>query len=145
MTHIEVAVKAAQASGELLRKNFGCALKVDEALHHDLKLALDKESQDIIFGIIAESFPDHALVGPHFCISIALKHKDEIIVGVILDPMLNDLWTVEKGGKPYLNGEEISASPRTKLEESILYIGCGHTSLLAGSTPTWNLVSRSGT
>lgn len=156
MTHIEVAVKAAQASGELLRKNFGCALKVDEALHHDLKLALDKESQDIIFGIIAESFPDHALVGeegtdgnadsdyqwivdpidgtvnffygiPHFCISIALKHKDEIIVGVILDPMLNDLWTVEKGGKPYLNGEEISASPRTKLEESILYIGCGKT------------------
>ncbi len=156
MKPIDVAVKAAHAAGELLRANFGCALKVDEALQHDLKLALDKESQDLIFGILSESFPDHALYGeegiggnqdsdyqwivdpidgtvnffygiPHYCVSIALRHKEDIIVGVIYDPSMDDLWTVEKGGKPYLNGKEISVSSRTKLEESILYVGCGKT------------------
>ncbi len=156
MTPIQVAEKAAKAAGELLRANFGKALKVDEALHHDLKLALDKESQDLIFSILSESYPEYALYGeegiggnqdsdyqwivdpidgtvnffygiPHYCISIALRHKEDIIVGVIYDPSMDDLWTVEKGGKPYLNGEEISCSPRTKLEESILYVGCGKT------------------
>lgn len=156
MKPIEVAVKAAKAAGELLRKNFETTLEVDEALHHDLKLALDKESQDLIFGIIQESYPDHALYGeegiggnqdseyqwivdpidgtvnyfygiPHYCISIALRHEDEIIVGVIYDPSMDDLWTVEKGGKAYLNDRVISVSNRTRLEESILYVGSGKT------------------
>jgi len=156
MTPLQVAVKAAKAAGALLRENAGSALKVDEALHHDLKLALDKESQELITNILLEAYPDHAIYGeeglagnqesdyhwivdpidgtvnffygiPHYCVSIALRHKDEIIVGVIYDPSMDELWTVEKGQPAYLNGVEISVSPRTKLEESILYVGCGKT------------------
>ena len=156
MTFLETAVTAAQASAELLMRHFGKELEVDEAKAHDIKLALDRESQDLITGILLEQFPDHAIYGeegmagnqdsdyqwivdpidgtvnffygiPHFCISIALRHKEELIVGVILDPAMNELWTVEKGGSALLNGKEISASPRTKLEESILFIGCGKT------------------
>ena len=46
-------------------------------------------------------------------------------MGLIYDPMLDELWTVEKGGPPALNGQLISCSPRSKLEESILFVGCG--------------------
>jgi myo-inositol-1(or 4)-monophosphatase len=46
---------------------------------------------------------------------------------VIYDPSVDELWTVVKGGKPYLNGREISVSSRTRLEESILFVGCGKT------------------
>ncbi len=156
MTAVDTAVKAAKAAGVLLRENFGCALEVDEALHHDIKLALDRESQDLITEILLGEFPDYALYGeeglagnqdsdsqwivdpidgtvnffygiPHYCISIALRHKGELTVGVIYDPSMDDLWTVVKGEKPYLNGKEISVSSRTKLEESILYVGCGKT------------------
>ncbi len=156
MTAVDTAVKAAKAAGVLFRENFGCALEVDEALHHDIKLALDRESQDLITEILLGEFPDYALYGeegiagnqesdyqwivdpidgtvnffygiPHYCISIALRHKDELTVGVIYDPSMDDLWTVVKGEKPYLNGKEISCSSRTKLEESILYVGCGKT------------------
>ncbi|MGJ8674173.1 inositol monophosphatase family protein [Rubritalea sp.] len=156
MTFLETAVTAAKSSGELLMEHFGKELSVDKALHHDIKLALDRESQDLIVGVLLEQFPDHAIYGeeglagnqdsdyqwivdpidgtvnyfygiPHFCISIALRHKDELIVGVILDPAMNELWTVEKGGPALLNGKEISASPRTKIEESILFFGCGKT------------------
>jgi len=112
--------------------------------------------QDLITDILLGETPDYALYGeegvagnqdsdyqwivdpidgtvnffygiPHYCISIALRHKDDIIVGVIYDPSMDDLWTVTKGEKPYLNGKEISCSSRTKLEESILYVGCGKT------------------
>ena len=156
MTAVETAVKAAKAAGVLLRENFGRALVVDEMKQHDIKLALDVESQELITGILLDEFPDYALYGeegvagnqdsdyqwivdpidgtvnyfygiPHYCVSIALRHKEEVIVGVIYDPSMDDLWTVVKGEKPYLNGEEISVSSRTKLEESILYVGCGKT------------------
>ncbi len=154
MTELETAIHAAQEAGKLLRANFHRPKDVDEALHHDLKLALDKESQDLITGIILKEFPGHAIYGeeglagdqsschqwivdpidgtvnffysiPHFCISIAKRVDGELVLGVIYDPMVDELWTVEKGGKPMLNGEEISVSNRTKLEESILFVGCG--------------------
>ena len=156
MKELEIAVKAAKAAGVLLKENFESALEVDEAKHHDIKLALDRESQDLITGILLGEFPDHALYGeeglagnqasdfhwivdpidgtvnyfygiPHYCVSIALRNKGELILGVIYDPSVDELWTVVKGEKPYLNGREISVSSRTKLEESILFIGCGKT------------------
>ena len=156
MKAVDTAVKAAKAAGVLLRENLGCVLEVDEAMHHDIKLALDRESQDLITKILLDEFPDYALYGeegiagnqdsdnqwivdpidgtvnffygiPHYCISIALRCKGELTVGVIYDPSMDELWTVVKGEKPFLNGKEISCSSRTKLEESILYVGCGKT------------------
>lgn len=154
MTDLELAVHAAREAGNLLRSNFGAEAVVDEALHHDLKLALDKESQDLIFRTILAKRPDDALYGeegiggnegsnrqwivdpidgtvnffygiPHFCVSIALRVDGEIVAGAIHDPMVNETWTIEKGGQPMLNGKPISVSPRTQLEESVLFIGCG--------------------
>ncbi|MGJ8676524.1 MAG: inositol monophosphatase family protein [Akkermansiaceae bacterium] len=153
-SYLDTATQAATQAGAFLKEHFGKPLTVDEALHHDLKLALDRESQDLITRVLLDAFPDHAIFGeegiagnqesdyhwivdpidgtvnffygiPHYCVSIALRFKEEIIVGVIYDPSMGDLWQVEKGGKPFLNGEEISCSPRTKLEESILFVGCG--------------------
>ena len=62
---------------------------------------------------------------PHFCISIAKRVAGELVLGVIYDPMVNELWTVEKGGSPHLNGSPVTVSNREKLEESILFVGCG--------------------
>jgi len=154
MTDLELATQAALEAGKLLRANFGTEAVVDEALHHDIKLALDKESQTLITDILLGARPGDALYGeeglagkqeserqwivdpidgtvnffygiPHFCVSIALRVAGEIVVGVIHDPMVGETWTVEKGKPAYLNGKEISASKRTKLEESILFVGCG--------------------
>lgn len=63
MKEVEIAVKAAKAAGVLLRENFGGALEVDEAKHHDIKLALDRESQDLITDILLGETPDYALYG----------------------------------------------------------------------------------
>jgi myo-inositol-1(or 4)-monophosphatase len=154
MTHLEVAKQAACQAGAFLKEHFGKPLDVDEAKHHDIKLALDRESQDLITRVLLGAFPDHAIYGeegvagnldsdyqwivdpidgtvnffygiPHYCVSIALRHVDELIVGVIYDPSMDDLWEVEKGGPALMNGELISVSSRTKLEEAALFVGCG--------------------
>jgi myo-inositol-1(or 4)-monophosphatase len=149
-----LATEAALAAGKLLKAHFGKSLVVDEALHHDIKLALDKESQDLIAEILLTARPNDALYGeegvagnqnsarqwivdpidgtvnffygiPHFCVSIALRVDDEVVIGVIHDPMVGETWTVSKGGVAQLNGEPIKVSPRQKLEDSILFVGCG--------------------
>jgi myo-inositol-1(or 4)-monophosphatase len=154
MTDLELATHAALEAGKLLRKHFGSDAVVDEASPHDIKLALDKESQELITNILLEARQSDALYGeegiagnqnsdrhwivdpidgtvnyyygiPHFCVSVALRVAGEITVGVIHDPMVGETWTVEKGGPAMLNGRPIQASKRETLAESILFVGCG--------------------
>jgi myo-inositol-1(or 4)-monophosphatase len=131
VTDLELTVHAAKEAGKLLKANFGLEAAVDEATHHDIKLALDKESQKLIEEILLGARPGDALYGeegmggnpdsdrqwivdpidgtvnfyygiPHFCVSIALREK-----------------------VPMLDGRPISVSKRTKLEECALFVGCG--------------------
>lgn len=154
MTDLDLATHAALEAGKLLRQHFGSDPTVDEATHHDIKLALDRESQDLITAILLGARAGDALYGeegiagnqdsnrqwivdpidgtvnyyygiPHFCVSIALRVDGEITVGVIHDPMVGETWTVEKGGPAMLNGKPVQASKRDTLEQSILFVGCG--------------------
>jgi myo-inositol-1(or 4)-monophosphatase len=154
MTDLQLATHAALEAGKLLRKHFGSDTVVDEATDHDIKLALDKESQELITQILLGTCTGDALYGeeglagnqesqrqwivdpidgtvnfyygiPHFCVSIALRVAGEITVGVIHDPMVGETWTVEKGGPSMLNGKPIRVSKREILAESILYVGNG--------------------
>ena len=154
MTDLELATHAALEAGKLLREHFGKEAVVDEASHHDIKLALDKQSQDLITNLLLSARPEDALYGeeglagnqsaprqwivdpidgtvnfyygiPHFCVSIALRVDGEITLGVIHDPMVGETWTVGAGQPPQLNGKPIKASPRQALEEAVLIVCCG--------------------
>ena len=63
MNYLDVAKQAACQAGAFLKEHFGKPLDVDEAKHHDIKLALDRESQDLITRVILGAFPDHAIYG----------------------------------------------------------------------------------
>jgi len=152
MTYLKTAIEAARAAGELLKKNFGQVHDVNTFEAHDIKLALDVQSQELITGILLGQHPDHAIYGeegiagnqaspfqwivdpidgtvnffygiPHFCISIALRKEGKMILGVILDPMRNELWEVTADGPALLNGKPIHVSARTKLADAVLSVG----------------------
>ncbi len=57
MTDLALATHAALTAGQLLRQHFGTDAVVDEATHHDIKLALDKESQELITAILLGAPP----------------------------------------------------------------------------------------
>ena len=51
---------------------------------------------------------------PHFAISIALKSKNEIISGLIFDPIKNEMFYAEKNNGAYFNNHRIRVSKKKK-------------------------------
>ena len=60
---------------------------------------------------------------PHWAISIALEHKNEIISGVIYDPIKDECFYAEKGNGAWLNDKRLRVSGRTKMIEMLFSTG----------------------
>ncbi len=56
---------------------------------------------------------------PHFCISIALLIENEIIAGVVYDPIKDEIFYAEKNGGSYLNNKSIRVSKKNKISECL--------------------------
>jgi len=153
---LHLAGEAARAAGGIIRANFGRELIVDSADQHDIKIELDRRSQDLIEHHLLAKYPDFAIYGeeglrgdknspnqwiidpidgtvnffygvPHFCVSIALRREGELRLGVIYDPMRDECWTVIRGGPAFLNGHPVKVSSRRELSEAIVTIGFSKT------------------
>src|SRR5207244_9700763 len=61
--YLDAAENAARAAGDLLRKNFHRSQHVNVAEAHDIKLAIDVETQELITKALLKQFPEHALYG----------------------------------------------------------------------------------
>src|SRR5947209_11206526 len=154
--YLHAAEKAARTAGELLRRNFQQPLRVSSAEAHDIKLEIDVEVQELITKLLLKEFPEHALYGeegivgdqssehqwvvdpldgtvnyfygiPHFCVSIALRFQGEIIVGIIYDPVRDEMWSGQKGESPRLNGQHFRVSARADLAEAVVSVGLSKT------------------
>ena len=60
---------------------------------------------------------------PHFAISLALKSKNEIIAGVIYDPIKDEIFYGEKNNGAYLNNYRIIVSKRKDISQSLFASG----------------------
>ena len=60
---------------------------------------------------------------PHFAISVALEKENEIICGVIFDPIKDEIFLAEKDQGSYLNNHRLRVSKRKKLEDCLILTG----------------------
>ena len=60
---------------------------------------------------------------PHFAISIAYEEKNEIISGIIFDPIKNEMFVAEKGMGAYLNNSRLRVSNKSDFKYSFLVTG----------------------
>ncbi|OBQ63656.1 inositol monophosphatase family protein [Mesorhizobium erdmanii] len=60
---------------------------------------------------------------PLFAVSIALERQGQIVAGVIYNPAMDELYTVERGGGAFMNDRRLRVAGRTKLVDAV--IGCG--------------------
>jgi len=154
--YLDAAEKAARAAGKLLRKNFGRPQRVNAVAAHDIKLQIDIQTQELITKLLLKEFPKHALYGeegivgdqssehqwivdpldgtvnyfygiPHFCVSIALRRRNEVMVGVIYDPIRREMWKGQKGETSKLNGDPVHVSDRADLAEAVVSVGLAKT------------------
>jgi len=150
---LETAITAAHKAGALLRERFGEEVQVNHEFLHDVKIQTDEDAQKLIFDTILAAYPDHKLIGeegnsgnpdgeiewvvdpldgtmnfshhvPHFCTSIAARRADgPYLVGVIYDPMRDELYTASEDEPTKLNGREVRVSTRDSLEKAVLAVG----------------------
>ena len=60
---------------------------------------------------------------PHFAISIALRSKDEIVSGLIFDPIKNEMFYAEKDSGAFFNNQRIRVSNKKDVNECLFAIG----------------------
>jgi myo-inositol-1(or 4)-monophosphatase len=156
----EVAIQAALKAGEILTEHAGKVQKIGYKDDVNLVTEVDCLSEETIIGIIKDAFPDHGILTeegegkiseseykwlidpldgttnyahdfPSYCVSIALEKEGEIILGVVYNPNLDELFLAEKGKGAYLykgkNPKEskrrISVSQTEQLSKSLLATG----------------------
>jgi myo-inositol-1(or 4)-monophosphatase len=81
----------------------------------------DKDSYWIIDPIDGTTNFLHGI--PHFAISIALKIKEEIVSGLIFDPIKNEMFYAEKNCGAYFNNQRIRVSKKKNLNECLFATG----------------------
>ena len=60
---------------------------------------------------------------PHFAISIALKSNNEIISGLIFDPIKNEIFYAEKNNGAFFNNHRIKVSKKNDMNECLFATG----------------------
>ena len=148
----DIAIKAAKKAGKLLKENLNKEKKIEFKGEVDLVTELDRAAEGLIIEILKSGLPESGILTeereeivalndyrwivdpldgttnyahsyPVFCVSIALEKKGEVILGVVYDPNLEELFVAEKGKGATLNGEEIIVSGTTDLARSLLSTG----------------------
>jgi len=114
---LNIAVRAARNAGDLIQRSSQNIekLTIDQKSLNDYATEVDRKAEQEIIKIIRASFPDHAILAeesgeypgndyvwiidpldgttnflhgfPQYAVSIALKHKNKLEVGVIYDPV----------------------------------------------------------
>jgi len=129
------------------------SVEVEEKSLNDYVSSVDKEAELAIIGTLRKSYPDHSIVAeesgidngsdtdhqwiidpldgttnflrgiPHFAVSIALKVKGRTEVGVVFDPIRNELFSAVRGQSAQINGYRTRTSTSAKLPGTLLATG----------------------
>jgi myo-inositol-1(or 4)-monophosphatase len=60
---------------------------------------------------------------PCFCVSMGLEHNGTLEIGVIYDPLRDEVFSAERGQGAALNGKRINVSPTPNLSSALLCTG----------------------
>lgn len=150
---LNIAVRAARNAGDIIQRsseNVG-QLTVNKKSKNDFVSEVDRTAEREIIQVIKYAYPDHSIIAeesgehkgndytwiidpldgttnylhgyPQYAVSIALKHKGKTEVGVVYDPLRDELFTAEKGGGAMLNNRRIRVTKQTELSTALIGTG----------------------
>jgi myo-inositol-1(or 4)-monophosphatase len=128
---------------------------IEEKAKNSFVTDVDRDSEKMIVEIIKKEFPDHAIIAeegnysetrnayswiidpldgttnfiqnlPHFSVSIALRHDEKIIAGVVFNPVLNEMFIATAGEGAYLNDKPIQVNNDANFTRAVLATGFPH-------------------
>lgn len=116
----------------------------------DLVTSIDKQCEKVIVDTLLKAFRDHSIlteeagllgnpdseyqwvIDPidgttnfvqgigHCAVSIGLRHNGKTEIGVVFDPMVNEMFTAARGDGAFLNGRRIRVGQRDSLDGAII-------------------------
>jgi myo-inositol-1(or 4)-monophosphatase len=148
----QAAVAAARLGGEILRTKASAKKRIAYKGKVNLVTQVDRLSEREIVGFLRKRFPEHGFLAEEggssrraseftwiidpldgttnyahgyrsYCVSIALSRAGRVVLGVVYDPNLEELFTAVRGGGAFLNGRRISVSSTRSLSRSLLATG----------------------
>jgi len=151
-TYLELAIEVAQEAGKILCEEMEHAPTIAYKGDFDLVTQADRRSEAFIVGRLQKYFPEHAVAAeegtgkdtaseyrwhvdpldgttnfahgyPCFCVSMALARRNELLLGVIYNPVYNELFAAARGEGATFNGKKIHCSKIDALKNSLLCTG----------------------
>jgi myo-inositol-1(or 4)-monophosphatase len=149
---MNVASMAARAAGKTLKEKFGAVNHIRKKGVIDLVTEADLEAEKAILNIIRHHFPqDHVLAEeagnqgcssnriwlidpldgttnfthgfPFFAVSIALEIEEQLVLGIVYNPHLEEYFEAVKGSGAFLNRRPIQVSETDTMEDALLATG----------------------
>ncbi len=148
----QVGIRAAYRAGEILKNHFGHLTSVTKKGAIDLVTVADIESEQAIVETVRSRFPDHAILAEEggamngdrtyrwiidpldgttnfahnlsiFAVSIAFACKDELMMGIVFNPINGELFIAIKSRGAQLNNQPIRVTNHQSVKESLLVTG----------------------
>ncbi len=150
---VTIAVRAAREAGRVITRNFNRIdrLTVADKGRNDFVTEVDRNAEAAIIEVLREKYPHHAILAeesgaqagnefewvidpldgttnflhglPQFAVSIALKVKGRLDIGVVYDPISEEMFTASRGEGALLNDHKIRVSNRKSLDGALLGTG----------------------
>lgn len=127
-------------------------LDVVSKSRNDFVSDVDRRAEQDIISVLRKAYPDHAIMAeesgehtgssdfewiidpldgttnflhgfPQYSVSIALRHKARIELGVVYDPLRQEIFSASRGNGAMLNDRRIRVSPRKGLDGALLGTG----------------------
>jgi len=150
--HKKHAIEAALQAGKFIKSHVGRSRVIGYKGEINLVTDVDKAAERLIVTHLKKYFPNYNYLAeegggdsgssgykwvidpldgttnfahgfPFFCVSIALEENGESILGIVYDPLRDELFSAEKDRGAVLNKKRISVSKTSKLKKSLLATG----------------------
>jgi myo-inositol-1(or 4)-monophosphatase len=151
-SYLQAAKQAARAAGSIQLEGQAGRKNINHKGRFDLVTDIDHRCEVAIVEVLKDSFPDSGFLTeesppqdvkanevwiidpldgttnyvhgyPAFCCTIALKRDQAIVLGVVYDPLRDELFEASQNTEARLNDEIIQVSRTERLSQSLLATG----------------------
>jgi len=151
----EVACEAAKQAGEILKACFRTESRVQYKGRANIVTDVDLQSENCLKTLLQTEYPDHSILSeespaitgnsgykwildpldgtnnysfgiPFFSIVIALVEGSDVLLGIVYDPLRDEMFSAQKGKGAAFNGSPIHVTTKVTVKDSLIGLDLGY-------------------
>lgn len=152
---LDVAIMAARGAGEILKAHFREERQIRFKGRANIVTEVDLLAEDSLKSFLQTEYPDHSILSeesepisgdsnytwildpldgtnnysfgiPFFSTVIALTSGDDVLLGIVYDPLSDELFAAQKGKGTTLNSNPVSVSGKKRVQDSLIGLDLGY-------------------